>query len=991
MAGRIPGSKIGGSKISAALLLLLAFSLPALLGQGCPQLGAPPIENVPIGQESPDATGNTPPSITFVNPLTDVAAEVGDTVQISWIDDDPDNNASITLLLDPDREYGNGNEIVILPVRLEDQDGNQDVFVLNTSNLSPASYRIIARLYDGVNPEQLVTADGRLLLFGSGLLPGNVGPSIVVTQPTINYGVSQGDIVDIEFCGADPDDDGGDPGTTPDIVLLLDTDDDPTNDLDLTGDDAETILADACNTGYFPVEIDGVYVISCFKDNDCAERQIPVLDENGNQEKDENGDPIFTTALATLPYQLVMDLGTIPPTDSGEPYRIRATMWDHVNQPVHSYAPGTISITVLGSGTIDLGNVGRTISGTKFYGFNEGDRAGSLGADLGDLDGDGTEDFAIVARYGQGFYSTNTGMAAVILGLPDKQKFGAEVPLNSVGTVYRGALISMDNYRNDIVRQDNTVSTEGIASISRIGDVTGDGLSDILFGMPYVSLFYDDHDDDPQDKDGLCYNDSRPNPLSDNVGDDMGEYDSAEGSYGDDSTSYICSNDYDLLRVTPLSSGYVVLLASENNFTSSVWRLGDAGQSEPFRVTQGARFRGAWYPRNIHDYSLTEQPNILDPDNMFGRTVASMPPMTDTSLTISPRYGSTMLVSAPNGFDERGMVVLTPQYPFTTAAPSASIPWYVPVGSTARTIVFPSETYISGESIGDHLGYAGPAGDYNLDGSRDIAMGAPGADRDGITDAGIVYILFGRPDFPSSASRMALDLGELNMPRMEIHGSRDYDMFGTMQTIVGDINQDGLPDIGFSSGYADGPGGVDSGFIGIVLGGKRLTGENIFSVDQLATSQLPGVKIYGTQPNGHAGMTINNAGDFNGDGTDDLLIVAPDELRTLNGIERRGVAYLIFGGMHMMGNPSFNLSQVGTTDLPGIIFVSPYDTGSADEAPVDWASGAGDINSDGFDDIMVGVSEADYVNPLEPSQRRNDAGEMYLIYGSNTGSNTIQP
>jgi hypothetical protein len=39
--------------------------------------------------------------------------------------------------------------------------------------------------------------------------------------------------------------------------------------------------------------------------------------------------------------------------------------------------------------------------------------------------------------------------------------------------------------------------------------------------------------------------------------------------------------------------------------------------------------------------------------------------------------------------------------------------------------------------------------------------------------------------------------------------------------------------------------------------------------------------------------------------------------------------------------------------------------------------------------LLVGVSTADFVNPLEPSQRRPNAGQMYLIYGSNAGTNQM--
>ena len=113
----------------------------------------------------------------------------------------------------------------------------------------------------------------------------------------------------------------------------------------------------------------------------------------------------------------------------GAPYYVRGLMWDHVNKAVNSYAPGTINITASGSGIIDLANIGRTISGSKFIGFNEGDRTGFSGSDLGDVDGDGTDDFAIVSRFGRGYESGNIGFAHVVLGLPDKGKFASEIPL----------------------------------------------------------------------------------------------------------------------------------------------------------------------------------------------------------------------------------------------------------------------------------------------------------------------------------------------------------------------------------------------------------------------------------------------------------------------------------------------------------------------------------------------------------------------------------
>jgi len=955
-----------GPAISLVAALLLGFSLPLILGQGCPGLGnggIQPVDPRPINDDSgftiPGVGGNVAPTIRFTSPITDIAAEIGDVIEITWNDNDPDNNAAITLMLDPDIVFGNGNEIIIMPVVLEDDP--VDSFTLDTSvySLGPDTYRIIARITDGVNPEVIELATGRILLFGAGMLPANISPSIVLLQPMTNFGLSHNDSIDIEYCGRDPDDG----NAVPDIVLMLDKDNDPTNDLDLIGPDAENNIFEVCFGG-LPRDIGGAIVLACFKDNDC------------------------TAAANATTYTLTIDVGLIPPRESGDPYNIRATMWDHTNPPVHSYAPGNISITALGSGDIDLGQVGRTISGTKFMGFNSGDNAGSNGIGVGDIDGDGANDFVVVSRFGDSYERGNFGTAHVILGLANGQKFGNEIPLNSIGTFYRGTLLTMME----------TTSTEGIVSICRVEDVTGDGSSEILFGMPYVEQIYDHIDDDPcdcqtpQNKPPPCYGDGMPNPYStdDPKTDHMGTHDSRE-TFG-----IGCSNDENFGKATPIDGGYAIMVGSQNDFTSGITRLSTfpipigVGQSQSGGGPYGARWRGAWY--DWFDPTRTEYPNFLIPDNLFGQTVSSMPNMTDTSLNIPARYGPNLLISAPMGRDGQGLVTTHPGQNFTNMTGgnySNSFPWYEACRggcncpNPCRTMWVPVFHAIVGAAIGDHLGYAAPAGDFNLDGSRDILCGAPGADRGGVVDGGIIYIIYGRMDFPG-----LMDLGAMDPPRMEIHGTNNLDQFGEVQTIIGDINQDGLPDIGFASQYADGPGGTDSGFIGIIFGGRKETGERTFTVNHVATAQLPGVKIYGSQSNGNAGAMLSNAGDFNGDGVDDMLICASGEIRVVEGQTRRGVAYLIFGGPHM-NNKTFNLSQVGTADLPGMIFISPYEMGSAEEATIDSVAGLEDINGDGFADILIGVSKADYVNPLVPSQRRNDSGEAFLIYGSNTGSNTI--
>ena len=262
--------------------------------------------------------------------------------------------------------------------------------------------------------------------------------------------------------------------------------------------------------------------------------------------------------------------------------------------------------------------------------------------------------------------------------------------------------------------------------------------------------------------------------------------------------------------------------------------------------------------------------------------------------------------------------------------------------------------HFAGRSVGD-------AGDVNGDGLADIIVGAYGAEPNGIL-SGRAYVVFGRDAGKAAALK---DIVAGSGEGFVINGEAAFDFAGSAVDGAGDVNGDGLADLVVGA-YGSDVAGDTAGRAYVVFGKASATPVDLKKV----AGGLGGFAIDGELPFDVAGQAVAGAGDFNGDGLADILVGAP--LADANSKDA-GRSYLVHGKTN---TDLVKLADI-TLGIGGLVMdgqqVRDYSGFSL--------AGAGDVNGDGFDDVIVGAYGA---NPMGDA-----SGRSYVVFGKPTSEQVL--
>jgi hypothetical protein len=346
--------------------------------------------------------------------------------------------------------------------------------------------------------------------------------------------------------------------------------------------------------------------------------------------------------------------------------------------------------------------------------------------------------------------------------------------------------------------------------------------------------------------------------------------------------------------------------------------------------------------------------------------------------------GDDLAVGVPGENNGRGAVQVFysgPLNPNTgTATDTDGLVVGTPGQPNLNQFITQSTTGVDGTSEdGDHFGYALGVGFINGDTYEDLVIGVPNEAIGTIRDAGMIHVIYGSPhgldpngpDLGGAQADQTFQQGPGQITRPEVGRAEPGDFFGAAIS-VGQLDDGGPHDVAIGSPGEDVRTVPDGGGVRVLysmLSGGLSTTEADFFTQQ--TDDVNGI----SETADRMGCALD-AGDFDGDGDDDLAVGVPGEGVLAD--SQAGVVQILYNTGSATG-----ISQVPNSAHPGNFWIEDQ-VWNEDEGGIPGVSkpddrmgsslASGDFDGDGIEDLAIGL-------PTELLYTNNRSGSVRVLYG----------